>query len=539
VKNPESLSNSLLVMVLCSASFVLFTGLFGDLTGDAVKYASITKAMMESGDYINIKDLGKPYLQKPPLLFWLTAVSFSVFGYTSFAYKIIPVLLALFSGYATYRLARLYYTPDQAKMSALLLLTSFAYFFFHNDVHTDSVLTSLVIIGLWQIGEHFQSGTIRPFLIAMVMFAAAMLTKGPVGILVPAFAIFSHLVLKRDVQQLFHWKWLAGGVLVLLLLIPGLAGLYHQFGWEGIIFYFWTNNFGRITGSYERNSSDYFFYIHTFLWLFLPWSVAALLAMGRRVIEISRQKWKTSGEGLTIGGTMIYLLIISVASFKSPHYLMVVLPLIAVLTGAYIPSLLAIKWFIITQWVVAILLLIGVVLLNVLLPTIEMLSIGALLVVMTAMIWAYRLVPLSFYALTTSVLAVFLLSLYFNITLLPDLFRYQSAVQSGKELNELAPEDTVYSYGLVGNSLNAFHFYYDGETRYLHDQAALNSTLSTEGNWYYVSAKALEELQDMPVVIEDKRYLPHNSLQAPRPAFINPATRHEHVEDRYIVKLSR
>jgi 4-amino-4-deoxy-L-arabinose transferase-like glycosyltransferase len=531
-----------ILFFLLGISFVVYlSGLPGDLTGDAVKYASITKDMMLSGDFINIKDLGNPYLQKPPLLFWLTSLSFSIFGFSNVGYKFIPVLLALFSGYATYRFAKLYYHKSVAELSGLILLSCFAYFFFHNDVHTDSLLTSFVIIGLWQISEHLNSGSWTNFYIAMLMFAAAMLTKGPVGILVPAFAVFGHLKLKRQWNQIFHWKWLIGGIFVFLLLIPGLLGLFNQFGWDGLVFYFWTNNFGRITGTYERNNNDYFFYVHTFLWLFLPWALLSLLAIGRAVkkVYVSGFKLKGKEEGFTVSGILVYVLIISIASFKSPHYLMVILPLFSIVTANELYRLRDSLVLFRVQSVIVGLLVLGLILLNVTIQPSSFAVIFLLMAIGMGGIWYWVKYSDSMSRLILpSILVVSMVALYFNATLLPSLFEYQSAVQAGKRMNVLPHQPKVYSYGLQGNSLNAFHFYYDGQVSYLYDTASLQQVLGSEGQWFYASEQGLQEMIQQGVKVTSKQLFLHNSLQAPRPKFINPATREQQVERRFLVQVS-
>lgn len=75
-----------------------------------------------------------------------------------------------------------------------------------------------------------------------------MMAKGPIGAVAPALALGSHWLLKKDWQKIFNLKWLIAMIIVLILLMPMCYGLYKQFGFEGIKFFFWTQSFGRITG---------------------------------------------------------------------------------------------------------------------------------------------------------------------------------------------------------------------------------------------------------------------------------------------------
>ena len=144
-------------------------------------------------------------------------------------------------------------------------VVSLGYLYFHNDIHTDTLLADTVIFSIWQLAAYFKGKKPVHFYLGMAGIGLSMLAKGPVGLAIPAFATGIHLVLHRQWKEIFHLRWVTGAVVVFVIIIPALAGLFNQFGPEGIKFYFWTNNMGRITGSYAGKNSDPFFYIHTSL----------------------------------------------------------------------------------------------------------------------------------------------------------------------------------------------------------------------------------------------------------------------------------
>ena len=61
---------------------------------DASQYASISREMLERNSFLQVFDLGKDYLDKPPMLFWLSALSMKIFGVYDWAYRI-PSLIFL------------------------------------------------------------------------------------------------------------------------------------------------------------------------------------------------------------------------------------------------------------------------------------------------------------------------------------------------------------------------------------------------------------------------------------------------------------
>tara|TARA_R110002167_G_scaffold307601_7_gene512254 strand:- start:1723 stop:2622 length:900 start_codon:yes stop_codon:yes gene_type:complete len=92
-----------------------------------------------------------------------------------------------------------------------------------------------------------------------------------------------------------------------------------------------------------KNSSNYFFFFHTFLWVFLPWSVIGIAALGSRIKLLWKSKfaYDPDNEFLTLGGIVLIFLIISFAQFKLPHYLNSIIPLVSVLTASYLYNLYA------------------------------------------------------------------------------------------------------------------------------------------------------------------------------------------------------
>ena len=76
---------------------------------DAAQYAAMARELAAGGDWLQFRFRGADYLDKPPLLFWTSALSFKLFGVHNWSYKLPSILAALFGLYATYRLARLYH----------------------------------------------------------------------------------------------------------------------------------------------------------------------------------------------------------------------------------------------------------------------------------------------------------------------------------------------------------------------------------------------------------------------------------------------
>lgn len=112
------------ILSVCVVVYIIAMWQIPVIDIDAAQYASMSREMMENGSYLKLYDLGFDYLDKPPMLFWLSSVSLQLFGVFDWAYRLPSVLMLLLGIYATYRLALLFYHKTIAQLSAIVLASS-------------------------------------------------------------------------------------------------------------------------------------------------------------------------------------------------------------------------------------------------------------------------------------------------------------------------------------------------------------------------------------------------------------------------------
>lgn len=321
---------------------------------DAAQYALISLEMSWTKNFLQIFQQGQDYLDKPPLLFWLSSLSFTVFGISNFTYKLPSVLIAILGIYSVFRYSLLFYRKEVAIMAALILASSQALFLITNDVRTDTNLLGLTIFSMWQLSAYLKERKTQNLILAAIGVGSAMLAKGPIGIVVPAAAIGFDLILKRDWKKIFNPCWILFLLIVALILVPMSYGLYTQFdlhpektvyGLEspsGLRFYYWTQSFGRITGdNYWSNDTGFFYFFYTILWDFQPWIFMFIPALLLKLKKLIEMKFKVPGnmEYMSTGGFILIFLALSMSNYKLPHYIFVLLPFAAVITAEFIFSL--------------------------------------------------------------------------------------------------------------------------------------------------------------------------------------------------------
>ena len=98
------------------------TGMFNPIMEiDAMQYASMSRELLRGENFLHLLDNGQPYLDKPPLIFWVTALFFKIFGVSDFVYRLPSVLFSVLTIYAVFQFARLYYSRQTALIAALIL----------------------------------------------------------------------------------------------------------------------------------------------------------------------------------------------------------------------------------------------------------------------------------------------------------------------------------------------------------------------------------------------------------------------------------
>ena len=475
----ESWLNRWFYPLLAAGILINITGLFVTiLEPDGTLYATIAKTMSLSNDFVNLWVEGKDWLDKPHFPFWVTAISFEIFGINTFAYKF-PALLFWGAGCLyTYRFARLLYQPEIAKLAILIYITSAHLILSNNDVRAEPYLTCLVIGSVY----HFYMASDKNFsahLAAGALLAGlAVMTKGPFILITIGGGFVIHWIATKNWKQFLHYRWWLALLLIFLFITPELYCLYLQFdkhpekvvfnrtGVSGIRFFFWDSQFGRFfnTGPI-KGKGDPFFYFHTLLWAFIPWSLllyAGFINLFRKNAAFS----SVNREYITAGASLVTFAIFSLSRFQLPHYIVILFPFFAVITARYLFLLegpKAIKTWSVIQTSLCILVAVLMVAMVVAFQPANMIP---------AIVWTVAGCAVALYtfrqhktliagrAVMTAIIAFGFINLFFY----PELLKYQSGSQAAFFINRIPGNKPVYTF--KENSYS-FAFYMDKPFGYL------------------------------------------------------------------------
>lgn len=534
-----------LYFLLFLAVAVNFSGLFVTLLGaDGPLYASIARTMVEKGNYVELFSHGTDWLDKPHFPFWVTAVFFEIFGFTTWAYKL-PAILFLLSGVVyTYLLARKLYDEKTAYWAAIILLTAQHIIISNTDVRAEPYLTGLIIGSIYHFYRAYTEKKNLQLVLGALLAACAIMTKGPFAIIPIAGAIAGELILKKNWKQLLHLRWLVAAILVLLFITPELYCLWYQFdqhpekivfgrtGVSGLQFFFWDSQFGRFfnTGPI-KGKGDPSFFLHTLIWAFLPWSFALYIAM----VRVWQRNWKRPSqytEWLTFSGAFLTLLVFSLSKFQLPHYSNIIFPLLAIFLSGYLQQIrLPKEWrtLRVTQTVVIVIMIIAPLLLHYFFQpaTLSWPTWTVLLLLLCLLLFLPLVGPFSgktalFYR--TAVAAV-MVNIYLNSVAYPSIMQYQAGSEAAFYSNQHFPKTPVvqlrkdYSYALT--------FYLNSPVVTIDSLAQLN-TIPYSSYLFYAQeneAEKISEERSVPVKKEFD-YFPVSMLNG---KFINHETRKQQL----------
>lgn len=526
---------------------VIAAGLHSPLIVNAAKYAEVSREILENRDWINLTIAGEPYEQKPPLMFWIGAVFFGLFGISAPVWRIAFYVVSAMGVYSTYRLGRLLYDETVGRFAALFWVTSLGYLHYHNDIHTDTLLADMVVFSVWQLSAFFRNKRTIHFYAGIAGTGLAMLAKGPVGLAIPVFAVGSHLLFQRRWSDIFHPRWIAAAAVVAIMLIPAFIGLYNHSGKEGIWFYFWTNNMGRITGTYYGDNSDPLYYLHTSLYVLAPFvvfAIAGTIAAIRKLISV-RKSSERSDEIYIVGAILPYLVILSLAKTKNPHYLITLGPFFMILAARFAKSIHsgevseAVKrtatWM--NGFIVIVIWVLILVFSSFLFP--EKNGWFWLVLILFASLTAGSLVVYRGVMRQIALLALTCLAFIFslNFSFYPNMQKYHAPLHAVKDFNQKAlPGEQLHIYKPASRYWEIF-FYSKNPGSYFPDKTDLSTLLKESGGWVFTDLEGKEEISAFLPQVQTAAEYNHHSLSRISLHFLNPGKRNTRLTRRYLLHL--
>lgn len=351
-----------IALLATACLFFLFFGIgsYPLIDVDETRYAVMSRDLLYSFNVNNLMLNNVPFLEKPPLYFWLVSASIKLFGkFTPFAVRFPIAILSSILVFFTYFFGKKVISRKFGMLSALILLSSVFFLVLSHVAIIDMVLTVFMTSAIYcGFLTHFCEEKSKKYLwwYFYLFIGLGFLAKGILALVIPLSIIFVYNFLTKTAKEIFKpVNLLPGLIMFLIVALPWHIIMYKEYGFKFIHDYFLIHHFGRFMGSeYIGRERPFWYFIPVFLGGFLPWTFIffAFLTDGFKKLSAKFKategklkeklsaliKVETNEQKLMLFSTIYFIivfLLFSTASTKLPTYILPVFPAAALMTGYY------------------------------------------------------------------------------------------------------------------------------------------------------------------------------------------------------------
>lgn len=298
---------------------------------DEGAFSAATLEMLQRGDYVTTWLNGEPRFDKPILIYWLQALSTGLAGTDEFFYRLPSALAAIGWSLALYFFARERFDADRSLVALVFLCSAAGVVVIGRAATADALLNLwLTLAGLDGYRAAVEKNP-RALWRAWVWIGLGILTKGPVGAVVPFMALSLYSLVQRDlacwVRVALFWR---GWILAALIFLPWYILEYLAQGQAFIDGFFLQHNLGRFTETMESHGGTPLYYIPGILLVSLPFAV--WVVRGLASIRLIRQ------DALLCwcwGWFLFVFLFFSFSGTQLPHYVLYGMTPLVLLMSSY------------------------------------------------------------------------------------------------------------------------------------------------------------------------------------------------------------
>ncbi|MBJ6611932.1 MAG: glycosyltransferase family 39 protein [Candidatus Thiothrix moscowensis] len=290
---------------------------------DEGAFTAATWEMLQRGDFITTYLNGEPRFDKPILIYWLQAISVSLFGLHEWSVRLPSALAASAWVMATYYFAKPRMPQQNAMLAAVMVATSAMIIIIGRAATADAVLNLLIALSLFDIWRYWENPTRMILFRVFFWLGLGFLCKGPVAVAIPfvtsAFLYVSHGQWKNWLKTVFNPY---GLVVFLAVAAPWYILEYRDQGQAFIDGFFLKHNVSRFSDTMEGHGGVVWYYLLALPFIIMPFGGLLMQLLPSPPIPLSRK----AGEGafthfLWFWFALVFLLF-SLSSTQLPHYLL-------------------------------------------------------------------------------------------------------------------------------------------------------------------------------------------------------------------------
>jgi 4-amino-4-deoxy-L-arabinose transferase-like glycosyltransferase len=323
---PPRATALLLALVLALLAFRL--GAIPLLGPDEPRYTRVAVEMHRAGEWVRPTLQGEPWLEKPPLFYWLAGGAFAVLGETEAAARLPSLLAALLLVGTTALVGARLHGSAAGLHAGFVAGTSLLPFAYGHAASMDMLLAATVTLAIGLAGLRVLGVAGRLAIVAAAAAAGlATLAKGPLGLLLPLLVLGGFVAVTRE------WRWLrealspAALAAFALVSLPWYVAILLDQGRHFLDVFILDHNVQRFTSTVHNHPGPVWYYVPVLLAGLFPWSGLAVPALFRAAPRSSR------ADLFVLLWLALPLAFFSLAGSKLPGYILPCVPPLAILTG--------------------------------------------------------------------------------------------------------------------------------------------------------------------------------------------------------------
>jgi 4-amino-4-deoxy-L-arabinose transferase-like glycosyltransferase len=319
---------ALLLLALTGALLLFRLGALPLLGPDEPRYTRVAIEMHRAGDPVLPTLQGQPWLEKPPLFYWVAGLFFSVLGETESAARMPSIIATLVMVGWTALLGARLYGRAAGLHAGFIVGTSILIFVYGRAAAMDMLVAACVSlsIGFLALRTLGVAGTLA-VPAAWIFAAVGTLGKGPLGVLLPALVFGVFILLGRDWGGLRRAVSPWGAALFLLIAAPWYVLMWRREGESFVDTFLLQHNVERFLTTVHHHPGGIFYYVPLIVAGLFPWSALLVPALvGLRAV-------RSRTDRFVLVWFLAPLLFFTAAGSKLPGYILPCLPPLAILMG--------------------------------------------------------------------------------------------------------------------------------------------------------------------------------------------------------------
>jgi len=285
---------------------------------DEGAFSEATREMLKSHNFITTYLNGELRFDKPILIYWLQALSVSIFGINEFAFRLPSAIAATFWAFGIYFFTKKLYTEITALLAAFFMVTSLQIGLIAKAAIADALLNMFIAFSMFSLFFYIKTLNKKYLYLTYAFIGFGFLTKGPVAILIPLATFFIYSIIKKDFKFFLKTTFdIVGIVIFSLIALPWYIAEYIDQGDKFINGFFLKHNLSRFETSFEKHKGSLFYYIPVILIGLLPWSSIFI----KYLLKL-KELLKKQNEFFLFGSIWFFFVFIffSLSGTKLPHY---------------------------------------------------------------------------------------------------------------------------------------------------------------------------------------------------------------------------